>query len=178
LKKGSPENLLLAGEIVRPHGLDGRLKIRSYVQSEKSFLQSGVVFLKPRSGGTRAFTVSSVKPHKNNVLLTLKGLDSLEEAEEYRGAAVFIRRDSLVQEETDEYFWFDLIGLEVYLDTGKYIGTIHHILPTGSNDVYVVREGETEVLVPAIHEVVKEIDLDARKMIITEMEGLLDLNEV
>jgi 16S rRNA processing protein RimM len=178
LKKGSPENLLLAGEIVRPHGLDGRLKIRSYAQSEKSFLQSGVIFLKPRSGGTRAFTVSSVKPHKNNVLLTLKGLDSLEEAEEYRGAAVFIRRDSLVQEETDEYFWFDLIGLEVYLDTGKYIGTIHHILPTGSNDVYVVREGETEVLVPAIHEVVKEIDLDARKMIITEMEGLLDLNEV
>jgi 16S rRNA processing protein RimM len=178
LKKGSPEKLLLAGEIVRPHGLDGRLKIRSYAQSEKSFLQSGVVFLKPRSGGTRAFTVSSVKPHKNNVLLTLKGLDSLEEAEEYRGAAVFIRRDSLVQEETDEYFWFDLIGLEVYLDTGKYIGTIHHILPTGSNDVYVVREGETEVLVPAIHEVVKEIDLDARKMIITEMEGLLDLNEV
>jgi len=177
LKKGSPENLLLAGEIVRPHGLDGRLKIRSYAQSEKSFLQSGVIFLKPRSGGTRAFTVSSVKPHKNNVLLTLKGLDSLEEAEEYRGAAVFIRRDSLVQEETDEYFWFDLIGLEVYLDTGKYIGTIHHILPTGSNDVYVVREGETEVLVPAIHEVVKEIDLDARKMIITEMEGLLDLNE-
>jgi 16S rRNA processing protein RimM len=178
LKKGSPENLLLAGEVVRPHGLDGRLKIRSYAQSEKSFLQSGVIFLKPRSGGTRAFTVSSVKPHKNNVLLTLKGLDSLEEAEEYRGAAVFIRRDSLVQEETDEYFWFDLIGLEVYLDTGKYIGTIHHILPTGSNDVYVVREGETEVLVPAIHEVVKEIDLDARKMMITEMEGLLDLNEV
>jgi 16S rRNA processing protein RimM len=158
--------------------MDGRLKIRSYAQSEKSFLQSGVIFLKPRSGGTRAFTVSSVKPHKNNVLLTLKGLDSLEEAEEYRGAAVFIRRDSLVQEEKDEYFWFDLIGLEVYLDTGKYIGTIHHILPTGSNDVYVVREGETEVLVPAIHEVVKEIDLDARKMIITEMEGLLDLNEV
>ena len=178
MKKGSPENLLLAGEIVRPHGLDGRLKIRSYAQSEKSFLQSGVIFLKPRSGGTRAFTVSSVKPHKNNLLLTLKGLDSLKEAEEYRGAAVFIRRDSLVQEETDEYFWFDLIGLEVYLDTGKYIGAIHHILPTGSNDVYVVREGETEVLVPAIHEVVKEIDLDARKMIITEMEGLLDLNEV
>ena len=178
MKKGSPDNLLLAGEVVRPHGLDGRLKIRSHAQSEKSFLQSGVIFLKPRSGGTRAFTVSSVKPHKNNVLLTLKGLDSLEEAEEYRGAAVFIRRDSLVQEETDEYFWFDLIGLEVYLDTGKYIGTIHHILPTGSNDVYVVREGETEVLVPAIHEVVKEIDLDARKMIITEMEGLLDLNEV
>ena len=178
MKKGSAEKLLLAGKVVRPHGLDGRLKIRSYAQSEKSFLQSGAIFLKPRSGGPRTFTVLSVKPHKNNLLLTLKGLDSLKEAEEYRGAAVFIRRDSLVPEDKDEYFWFDLIGLKVYLNTGKYIGTIHHILPTGGNDVYVVREGETEVLVPAIHEVVKEIDLDARKMIITEMEGLLDLNEV
>jgi 16S rRNA processing protein RimM len=178
LKKGSPENLLLAGEVVRPHGLDGRLKIRSHAQSEKSFLQSGTIFLKPRTGDTRAFTVSSVRPHKNNLLLNLKGLDSLEEAEEYRGAAVFIRRDSLDPEEKDEYFWFDLIGLKVYLDTGKYIGTVKNIIPTGGNDVYVVREGETEVLVPAIHDVVKEIDLDARKMIITETEGLLDLNEV
>ena len=178
MKEGSPENLLLAGEVVRPHGLDGRLKVRSYAQSEKSFLQSGTIFLKPRSGGTKAFTVSSVRPHKSNLLLKLEELNSLDEAEEFRGATLFIRRDSLVPEEKDEYFWFDLIGLEVYLDTGKYIGTIQQILPTGGNDIYVVREGETEVLVPAIHEVVKKVDLDARKMIITEMEGLLDLNEV
>ena len=178
MNKGSPENLLLAGEVVRPHGLDGRLRVRSYAQSEKSFLQSGTIVLKPRSGGTRTFTVSSVRPHKNTLLLTLKELNSLEEAEAYRGADLFIKRDSLIREEGDEYFWFELIGLKVYLTTGKYIGTVHHILPTGGNDVYVVREGKSEVLVPAIHKVVKEINLDTKKMIIAEMEGLLDLNEV
>ena len=176
--EGSPENLLLAGEVVRPHGLDGRLKIRSFAESEKSFLQSGTIFLKPRSGETRAFTVSAVRPHKNTFLLTLKELNTLDEAEPYRGADLFIRRDSLVHEGKDEYFWFELMGLNVYLTTGEYIGTIDHILPTGGNDIYVVREGQKEVLVPAIHDVVKEINLDEKKMIIAEMEGLLDLNEV
>ena len=178
MNRGSPENLLLAGEVVRPHGLDGRLRVRSYAQSEKSFQQSGTIFLKSPSGGMRAFTVSSVRPHKNTLLLTLKELNSLDEAEVYRGAELFIRRSTLVREDRDEYFWFELIGLKVFLTTGKYVGTVHHILPTGGNDIYVVREGKSEVFVPAIHEVVKEIDLDAKKMIITEMEGLLDLNEV
>lgn len=178
MNKGSPENLLLAGKVERPHGLDGRLRVRSYLESEKSFLRSGTIFLKPRSGGTRAFTVSSVRPHKNAFLLTLKGLDTLKEAEEYKGAALFIERDTLVHEEKDEYFWVELIGLKVYLEKGEYIGTVHQILPTGANDVYVVRDGEKEVFVPAIHEVVKEVNLDDGKMIIAEMEGLLELNEV
>ncbi len=178
MNRGSPENLLLAGKVERPHGRDGRIRIRSYLQSAKTFLQSGTIFLKPRSGGTRAFTVSSVKPHKNTFLLTLKGLDTLKEAEEYKDALLFIRRDTLVREEKNEYFWVELIGLKVYLKKGEYIGTIHHILPTGANDVYVVRDGETEVLVPAIHDVVKEINLDDGKMIIDAMEGLLELNEV
>ena len=178
MNKGSPEDLILAGKVERPHGLDGRLRVRSYLESEKSFLRSGTIYLKPRSGGTRAYTVSSVRPYKNTFLLTLKGLDTLKEAEEYRGASLFIERDTLVHKENNEYFWVELIGLKVYLETGEYIGTVHHILPTGANDVYVVREGENEVLIPAIHDVVKEVNLEKGEMIIAEMEGLLDLNEV
>ena len=178
MTNGSPENLLLAGKVERPHGLDGRLRVRSYLQSEKSFLRSGTIFLKPRAGGSRAFTVSSVRPHKNTFLLTLKGLDTLKEAEKYRGASLFIKRDTLVHEGTNEYFWVELIGLKVYLETGDYLGNIHHILSTGANDIFVVRDGEEEVLVPAIHDIVKEVNLQDRKMIIAEMEGLLDLNEV
>ena len=66
----------------------------------------------------------------------------------------------------------------MFLDTGEYVGTICHIFPTGSNDVYVVKKGDTEVLVPAIHDVIKEIDLKNQEMIITNTGGLLDLNEV
>ncbi|UCF56093.1 MAG: 16S rRNA processing protein RimM, partial [Deltaproteobacteria bacterium] len=176
--KVSPENLLLMGRVIRPHGLEGILRIKSYAQSEGSFLNAGTVFLQSSSGEPRRYEVSSVRAHKNILLMKLRGLDSLEEAEKYRGATILIKKDSLTRERGEEYFWHELIGLKVYLTRGEYIGRIKHILPTGSNDIYVVREGKKEVLIPAIHDVVKEIDLKNNRMIISEVEGLLDLNEV
>jgi 16S rRNA processing protein RimM len=178
LSKVSPEDLLLMGKVVRPHGVEGALRIKSYAQSEESFLSAGTVFLRSSSGQTWEYVVSSVRPHKNILLLKLEGLNTLEEAEKYRGAAILIKRDALPQEGDEEYFWHELIGLQVYLSGGEYVGTIKHILPTGSNDIYVVQEGKKEVLIPAIHDVVKEIDLINNRMIISEVEGLLDLNEV
>jgi 16S rRNA processing protein RimM len=178
LSKVSPEDLLLMGRVVRPHGIEGALRIKSYAQSEESFLSAGTVFLRSSDGETREYTVASARPHKNILLMKLEGLNTLEEAETYRGAAILIKRDSLPPEGEEEYFWHELIGLEVYLSGGEYVGTLKHILPTGSNDIYVVQEGRSEVLIPAIHDVVKEIDLINNRMVISEVEGLLDLNEV
>ena len=112
--------------------------------------------------------------------MKLKGLNSFDEAERYRGAEILIRKDILSRQDGDEYFWYELIGVRVYLDTGRYIGTIRHILPTGGHDIYVIggEGGGEEFLIPAIHEVVKAIDLKERRMIIRLLEGLLDLNEV
>ena len=178
MKRVSPEDLLLVGSVMRPHGLRGLLRIRSYAQSEKSFLNAGTVFLKTTSGETHEHAVQSISPHQSILLLTLKGLDSLEEAEKYRGAAVFIRKDSLIRESDEEYFWHEIIGMQVYLKSGEYIGTVKQVIPTGANDVFVVRKEESEILIPGIHEVVQEIDPEGNKMIIDAMEGMLDLNEV
>ncbi|MDY7034739.1 MAG: ribosome maturation factor RimM [Thermodesulfobacteriota bacterium] len=164
--------------MIRPHGLEGLLRIKSYAQSEKSFLNAEVVFLKPVSEEPREYKVLSLKPHAGIFLLQLKGLNSIEDAEKYRGAQILINKDSLIKKDDDECFWYELIGLRVYLNTGRYLGTIRHILSTGSNDIYIVREENTEVLIPAIHNVIEKIDLEENKMIIWEMEGLLDLNEV
>jgi 16S rRNA processing protein RimM len=177
LSEGFSEKLLLVGTVIRPHGLGGLLRVRSYAESEKTFMSAGIVSLKLGSGETHEYKVLSVVPHKNVLLMKMEGLSSLEAAEKYRGAAVLIRKDSLSRGAEDEYYWHELIGLRVYLNTGEFIGTIKHILPTGSNDIYVVQEGKGEVLIPAIHDVVKEIDLDNQRMIIAEMEGLFDLNE-
>ncbi len=166
------------GKVVRPHGIEGALRIESYAQSEESFLNAGTVLLRSSSGETREYAVASVRPHKNILLMKLEGLNTLEEAETYRGATILIKRDCLPREGEEEYFWHELIGLEVYLSGGDYVGILKHILPTGSNDIYVVQEGRSEVLIPAIHDVVKEIDLINNRMVISEVEGLLDLNEV
>lgn len=109
--------------------------------------------------------------------MELEGLTSIDQAEVYRGAEILIRKEALERED-DEYFWFELLGIRVYLDRGEYLGTISQIIPTGSNDIYVVKKGAKEILVPATYEIVEQIDLENGRMIISEIEGLLDLNEV
>ena len=173
-----PENLLLMGEVIRPHGLEGLLRIKSYAQTEESFLRTGVVFLQKGSAEPHEYTITSVRPHKNVHLLKLRGVDSLEEAEKLKGARILMGKDSLYPKRRGEYFWHELIGLEVYLNEGEYVGKIKHILRTGSNDIYVVQEGKKEILIPAIYDVIQEIDLTKNRMIISDVEGLLDLNEV
>lgn len=166
------------GKVIRPHGLTGLLRVWSYAQSVESFLDAGTVFLRLKGGNFREHDLLSINPHKNIFLMKLSDVNSPDDAENYRGVEIYISRDSLKRGSEDEYFWFELIGLEVFLDTGRYLGVVKNILTTGSNDIYVVKDNESEILIPAIHEVVHEIDLVNKKMIICEIEGLLDLNEI
>ncbi len=173
-----PQDLLEIGRVIRPHGLAGLLRIRSYAQSEETFLSAETVYLRTRSGDIREYAVESVRSQKGMPLMKLGGLCTLEAAEKYRDAEILIRRDALRREHEDEFFWYELIGLSVYLRSGVYLGTIEQILPTGSHDIYVARLGKKEILIPAVHEIVEEIDIGNRKMIISEVEGLFDLNAV
>lgn len=171
-------DLVLLGKVVKPHGLNGTLSIRSYADSEQSFLRAGLVVLKTKGNQRREYHVAAARPHKRGVLLELKELDSIDEAEGLRDAEIFIRRDTLKRDHEDEYFWVELIGLEVYLKCGRHVGTLTRVLPTGAGDVYVVRSGDRETLIPATREVVEDIDPARNRMTILNMEGLLDLNEV
>lgn len=177
MSKVFPEALLLIGRVIGPHGLRGLLKVESYARSEDSLLTAGRIYLRQCPGKISEYKIISAVPHKGGSLIRLEGLDSTGQAEVYRGAEILIRREA-VSRDKDEYFWHELIGLRVYLETGRYLGTLKDILPTAGNDIYVVREGKEEFLIPAIYDVVKTIDLENGEMIISEVEGLLDLNEV
>jgi len=126
---------------------------------------------------SESFKVVSLKPHKGMYFLGLEGIATLERAETYRSAVILVEKGRLQRDE-DEYFWVELIGLEVRLDTGETVGTLSRIIPTGANDIYVVKKGKRELYVPATSEVVQSIDLESREMIIMPMEGLLNLNEI
>jgi 16S rRNA processing protein RimM len=177
LSKVFREALLLIGRVIGPHGVRGLLKIESYARSEDTLLTAGRIYLKQSSGKISEYEILSAVPHKGISLIRLEGLDSSDQVEPYRGAEILIRK-AAVSRDKDEYFWHELIGLRVYLETGRYLGTVKEIVPTAANDIYVVREGKEEFLIPAIHDVVKAIDLESGNMIISEVEGLLDLNEV
>jgi 16S rRNA processing protein RimM len=178
LNEVSTENLLLIGKVIRPHGLNGLLRIVSYAGSGESFIHSGSVLLKPGQMETREFKVASIVPHAKAFLLRLDGISSLNEAERYRGAEILIRKDTL-RRESDEYFWFELIGLDVFLKSGRFIGVLKEIINTGSNDIYVVKAGDKETLIPALHGIVLQVDPGEKKMFIADnIDGLLDINEV
>ena len=177
MSKVFPEALLLIGRVIGPHGVRGLLKIESYARSEDTLLTAGRIYLRQSPGEISEYEIISAVPHRGVSLIRLEGLSSREQAEPYCGAEILIRKEAVSCDE-DEYFWHELIGLRVYLETGRYLGTLKEILPTAGNDIYVVREGKEEFLIPAIRDVVKTIDLENGKMIISEVEGLLDLNEV
>ena len=174
----SSGNLLVIGKVVKPHGLKGLLKVRSYTRSEETFQDSRTVSLRKEEwGGAREFNVLSVAVRKNAVLLALEGVTSIETAERLRGSEVLIEKDSLVRGD-DEYFWHELIGLKVFLDTGAYLGSVSGIISERGNDIYVVRDGSRELPIPATHEVVRKIDLESGIMTVRPLEGMLDLNEI
>jgi 16S rRNA processing protein RimM len=172
-----PEGFISLGKVIRPHGSKGLLRIWSYAQSESSFLDAGTVFLRSPSGNSDKFRVIFVRRHKNILLMGLEGLSFKEEAERYRESDILVRAESFSRE-PNECFWYELMGLQVYLDTGERLGSISQIIPTGSNDVYVVKEGNQEILVPATYEAVKGIDLENKKMFLWSRDVLIDCNEI
>ncbi len=178
INKDSTEKLLLVGKVIKPHGFKGLIRAWSYARTIDSFLHSGTVFFKLENRHPVEHRITDVKPHKNFFIISIEGIKTFDGADSLRGADILVEKDQLTRNSKDEFFWFELINLKVYLDSGEYLGAIKEIIPTGSNDVYVVKQNSSEFLIPAIYEVVKKIDLDKGEMIITAMDGLLDLNEV
>jgi 16S rRNA processing protein RimM len=166
---------LLIGEIVGVHGIRGNLKVRSYAESDALFAPNLTLAVKPVRGAKTVCRVKSVQPHGQGLLMALEGVDSRGQAEALRGAALYIQKCLLAKPQDGAFFWYELIGLRVLTEKDQYVGKVAAVFQTGSNDVYVVRnpEGErTEILLPAIASVIREIDLDTGVMRVRLLEGL------
>jgi 16S rRNA processing protein RimM len=122
-----------------------------------------------------SFPVSGVRANGKKILLALKGFDSINQVEHLVGRDVCVRREQLPALDDGEYYWHDLLGLSVVTTAGEPLGQLQDIFATGSNDVYVVQHGRREYMIPALADVVVQIDLDQRIMTICPYEGLLDL---
>jgi 16S rRNA processing protein RimM len=168
-------DLILIGHVIRPHGIAGLLRIVSYAQSKETFFQAGSVFIDKGNNEFEERKVIDIKPHGSYYLLRVSDVNSIEQVVIFKGAKIYIRKASLIKKDEDEFFYYELLGLNVYLITGQYLGVVKEIFPTGSNDVYVVEGQGKEFLIPAIHQVIKEINIAQKRMIISPLKGLLDL---
>ena len=160
------------GKIVGVHGLKGTLRVYSYAESPSIFQPDSLILLRNDDGLEKRYPVCWVKPHTRGVLLALEGIDNCDRAASLVGFELFIKKALLPELEEGTYYWSDIIGLAVYDTEDAYLGRVTSILPTGSNDVYVVQNKDDEILVPALESVVADIDLAAGRMTVELPEGL------
>lgn len=177
MQQEAPEPRFLAiGQVVGVHGVRGELKVEALTDDPQRFGQLEEVFVGPDGEDAVAWTVSGYRLHKGRILLKLEGLEDRTAAEAFRGLLVQVPMEEAAPLEEDEYYEHDILGLEVWTRAGEYLGRIEEILYTGANEVYVVYDAgleRGEILIPAIGDVVLAVDLEAGRMEIDLMEGLL-----
>ena len=167
------EKYLEVGQIVNTFGIKGQVKVVPFTDDIKRFDELKQIYIQ-KNNSLEPFEIEEVKYHKNMVLLKLKGIDTIEQAEKLRNYYIKIDRKDAKKLPEGTYFIVDLIGLEVYTDENKLLGILDDIYNTGSSDIYVVKdELGKQILLPAIKDVVKTIDLENRKIIVHIIKGLI-----
>jgi len=170
--RASELEFITIGEIVAPWGIKGKLKVEVLTDFPQRFTPSSMVYV-----NRQPMTIDSAKWHKSKVILKLNVIHSIEDAQRLRGQPIEIPLSHLQPLPEGQYYHFQLIGLEVRTTQGELLGNITEILTAESNDNYVVSGPKGEILIPAIEDVVRAIDLNKRHVIIEPIEGLLSLNQ-
>lgn len=160
------------GQIVNHFGIKGMVKVNPYTEDISKFEKLKNILLE-KEGKLTQIEIEEVKYSKNQILLKIKGINTIEEAEKYRGCYLKIARKDAKKLPKDTYFIADLIGLSVYTEEGILLGKVDDIYNSGANDIYVVKaENGKQILLPAIKDVIKQVDLEQEKIIVHLLKGL------
>ena len=165
-----PEFLVI-GKITKPHGVRGELRVMPHTDIPERFTWLDSVFV----GDTTSLPieVESARLNKDMVLLKLVGVDSREAADELRNKLLYVSEEDAIPLEEDEYFLFELEGMEVVTEDGRILGELVEIIETKANNVFVVHGDAGEVLLPDTEEVIQEIDFENGRIQVHLIPGLL-----
>jgi 16S rRNA processing protein RimM len=159
------------GRIVRPHGIRGEVIVRRYGETPGVLEQGSSLQVGP-SGTT--LRVRAARPHQQFWIVSFEGVTDRTTAETLAGAALKVEADRLPPLPEDAYYNFQLIGMRVRTVGGEDLGILEEIVETGAQDVYVVRGKGREILLPALREVIRTVDVAAGAMTVEPLPGLLD----
>lgn len=173
LKEEAQSMKVEVGKIVNTHGIKGEVKIQSNSDFTDVRFQPGEILEVNEKGQTVSLTVRTHRMHKGLHMLTFDGYNNINDIEHLKGQSLYQERDHEdIELAEHEYYYSDIIGCTVF-DGVRPIGRVTEIFETGANDVWVVK-GEKEHLIPYIADVVKDIDIEEKRIVITPMEGLLN----
>lgn len=175
----APETLIRLGQIFRPHGVHGELKVAPETDDPTRFEALDTVYVGPDEGRVTLHRITSVRYQETKrgitVILQLDGIADRGDAEVVAKQHLYATEDALPPLEEDELFVHDLIGLDVVTEDGETVGTLSNVLPMPAHDIYVVhRPGHAEQMIPAVDDFIVEIDLEAGRLVVRPIEGLLD----
>ena len=166
-----PGERLAVGRIVRPHGIRGAMVVSAYSDILRGLDQGAEVQLE---GRLSPFHLGSCRSSRGRLLLELTECEDRDGAEALRGLEIYVPVGSVPPLPTGTYYQWQILGLHVVTDSSEALGNVVEILETGANDVYVVRgEGGQEMLLPAIEDVIKKVDLEGGTMVVVLLPGLL-----
>ena len=167
--QSEPESeFIVIGEVLGAWGLKGEIRIRVLTDFPERFCQGGSFLIEGVP-----YIIEGVKSSKDALILKLAGVDSSEEAWKLRHLALEIPEDEKFPLPEGVFYHYQIIGLDVYSTEGVRLGKVGQVLSTASNDVYVVKTTGKEILIPAVADVVKNIDMAAGRMTVEIIEGLL-----
>jgi len=168
------ERLVPLGKIVTTHGIEGWLKLNLYNPQTTILSTTQKVFLE-KDGNRLSHILQMRKPHKGHLLLKLQGIDSIDEAKRWVSSILSVAEEVLQPLKRGEYYYYQVIGLDVFDIQGEWLGTVTRIWSKEGGDLYVVKGKSKEYLIPAVKEVIEKIDIPGGKVIINPPAGLLDL---
>ena len=172
---GTEPRFLIVGQMLKPHGVRGEMRTAVHTQLPERFtwLEEVYVGRDPDDDDPQPVPVEGVRFHKGNVLIKLGGYDSRDEVEALRSLWLMVPVAEAIPLEENEVYFYQLEGLEVYTDQGEYLGRLTEVMETGANEVFIIQGPGGEVLLPNTEEVVQGVDLEANRMTITPLPGLL-----
>jgi 16S rRNA processing protein RimM len=174
-QRGAPEpRYLTVGQVVGAHGISGELKVKILTDDPHRFRLLDRVYVGLEEQEPVPRPLAGYRLHKGFALLKLGGCDDRATAQSLRGNLIQVPLEEAIPLEEGEYFEYQILGLDVWTPSGEHLGQLVEILYTGANDVYVVQRAASgsEILIPAIEDVILEIDLEAGRLVVEPPEGL------
>jgi 16S rRNA processing protein RimM len=166
--------LVVIGKIVRSHGLRGTVKVRPVAGAGEQFSLLRNVQLQRGAAALGAHAIESLQVGHDGIFIKFREVNDRTGAELLRGAELMIAREECLPAAPNQFYQFEIIGLPVFTTSGAAVGEIAEVVSYPANDVWVIRSGAEEKLIPAIDAVVQSVDLSSRRVIISSLPGLLE----
>lgn len=169
------EPIIAIGRVAGCHGIRGEIRLRLYNPESKILSEVSEVFLLAAGAEPRPVRVLGARPHTGLWLLSIEDISTREAAEAIARMEIGVRQSDLEPPGAGQFYHYQLIGLEVVDESGRSFGSVREVLPTGGSDVLAVDDSGCERLIPMVEDVVREIDLASRRIVIRPLPGLFDI---